>query len=272
MSGLLRLLQVKMLKQRLINSRGFCQDPVNGLPAANVSDPNIRRFLRSLDLDPDFSGQGIPQLRESILVQLDSKERRSAPEFINGLGVLLDRLGMAGDGNQLDLLFLHMTGESLSTIVDVSHVLLHPEDSALDGDHCFSLMLGVDRPGMAAALLPVSAVASTLDFLLPLIKPAITEQADRYEECVSSNVSLDLEIQRGDYRRLKPTYLVINKDHNYFTHLSVTKKPVNGYDINWASVLLSGHTRETILSLAAIAPKAISKKMKGRYLEDELGL
>jgi hypothetical protein len=55
-------------------------------------------------------------------------------------------------------------------------------------------------------------------------------------------------------------------------HLNATKKPGNNYDINWASVLLSGDTRETVLSLAAIAPEAISKKMKGRYLEEEPGL
>lgn len=277
MSGLLRRLQFKQLKQRLVEANGHCPDlPLEALsdcaPPVDLDDPLVSSFLRGIRELQNLPGQDLSSLREMIVYLIEFQARLDGSAAMQWLDAMFDRLDDQNAGLQLDRLFVHMTGSSLSQTIDVSSILVHPDDHGLDGNNGFSLMLGVERPGMAATLIPVSAVASTLDFLLLLIKSAITEQADRYENFASNNDSPALGIRKEDYRRLKPTYLVIDKDDSYFTHLSVTKKLVNGYDINWASVLLSGHTRETVLSLAAIAPKAISQKMKGRNLEDELGL
>jgi hypothetical protein len=161
---------------------------------------------------------------------------------------------------ELDRFFKHLAGKKLSEILDAATFVYDKKDPGLGGNVCFSLgydlAYNLDDEGMQPSNVYGSrhlALASTPQILLKLEKTTRNIGNKKLRERTGYDESVD--------------FLQIYKNNEKVCFISI-----DDGEINWSKISWLQSDDEVMQAINKVAPKAQSLKMKGKYLDDALGL
>jgi hypothetical protein len=244
---------------------------LDGTTPVDMQDKATRQFFELVSFSPtDHRYASLSRLRThviDVLRDLDADGSAALTEF-------LAAGDESGEWDHLNRLFRHMTGSALSEIANPLNVLIHANDQGLEGGQCFSADLAVACvSGHKFLVTNTVAIASTLEHLLLLIRDDVLRSSDSYDWLKNkinlSKRSVDSEMPEPT---LEPALLTINKNNRRFMQVSVTCAEADGeYEVLWEHIRFSP-TRETIKAISAVAPPEVANRIKGRHLENEIGL
>jgi hypothetical protein len=268
------------LSKHVQDTKQFCADsstPVRDLVLDDVpydeQDKATQRLFELMDSSEDNQKVEFGRLRINVIdaLRILTDLRSTAPSR-----ALQEFLAMGDEGGswaQLNRLFRHMTGSTLSEIANPDNVLIHANDQGLDGDQWFSADLEVvNLVGNKFLITNTVAIASTLEHLLFLIRDDVLRRSDSYDWLKTKRYpssqpdAIDIPLD------LEPTFITINKNDEFFMHLmSLSAQAEGEYEVNWEKVRYKAD-RETVKAISAVATPEAGNRIKGRYLEDEMGL
>lgn len=161
---------------------------------------------------------------------------------------------------QLDRLYKHATGRTLSDIVDQATFVFDPKDPGLDGDVCYSLGfdLGYDleddgfKPSFAHAVKHI-AMASTPEILLQLLEKGRLLAGKQ------------LSKKTGLFEQVD--FVEIYKNNEKVCTVEIRDEVPCWSKTHWIE-----NSQEVMLAINQVAPKAEGLRMKAKYLDDALGL
>jgi hypothetical protein len=161
---------------------------------------------------------------------------------------------------QLDRFFKHIRGRTLSEIVDQATFVFDPKDPGLGGDVCYSLGydLGYDleddgfKPSFVHAVKHI-AMASTPDILLQL------------EEKGRLLATKRLSQKTGYFEEVD--FVEIYKNNEKVCTVEIRDEAVCWSKTHWID-----NNQDVMVAINKVAPRAQALKMKGKYLDDVLGL
>lgn len=271
------------LKQRLrdesINS-GLLKCPIDDVRLNDVDRINLKDRATSLLFD--LVGYD-PYERFTDLSKFKSKFSRWEITNFRGpttyLAPELQELYSLRDEpqgwQQIDDIFTCLTGVSLSHIADTLKIHHHADDPGLHGMECFGLTLKVTGHDLVSnfSVMPWMAMASRLDLILPFVEKIVQAQGMhhlnlKFLGSQSGSLSYSDRVARA-----KPSEIIVST-----TGKSVIAVPVKrqedgqAFEPDWAQTKFFAKGRATIESVIAVAPPRATNLLKGRMLEDELGL
>lgn len=253
--------------------KGHCRDyhasftnlVLDDYHGVNLKDPALRYLFKIAGLEGELKFFDMDDFVKSLT-------KRSSRHF-HAPGVAgyepretkeIDRL-MAyrekKDGwRELDRFYKHLTGKKLSEIIDEATFVHDKKDPGLGGDVCFSLGydLGynLDDEGLMPSGVYVTrhlALASTPQLLLKLEKTARSIGNTKLRDRTGYDESVD--------------FLQIYKNNEKVCDIAVENEAINCTKITWHQ-----GDDEVMMAINKLAPKAQGLKMKGKYLDDALGL
>lgn len=190
----------------------------------------------------DFNGPGI--------AGYDDRECKAIDD-------LLKLRKKVGGWRQLDRLFKHVAGKSLSGIFDDARLLTDQNDPARGGDTCYSMDIRHYEYGNPFLIFKayVSA-ASSPEILMGLLPEAV------------KGVELSSKSRAED-----PWAILISKNGQLLCRIPFSSRGLNDEaTLNFAKVEWEKHDARTMKALSALAPREASIKIRSQFLSDELGL
>lgn len=279
----LKHVQLIRLIEHIDITREFCSDPwspldallISGLHPIDMKDKATQRFFDLMGYDHGDQKLDMSSFRNHVINCLARMEHDlTTAESLTFQEFLLQ--GEVGeDWAQLNALFQHITGSSLSVIVDVSDVLMPPGDNVLDGEEWFSANLQMARLDGDQSFLMVFgvAIASTLEQLLLLIKDDVLRRDDCYASLRKKRVPSSMYVSNDMPENFEPAFVEIKRNNEPFIGVPIgVEVAVGVFEATWERAEFLQPSREATLAVAAVAPRRVANKMKGRHLYEELGL
>jgi hypothetical protein len=279
----LKHIQLIRLIEHIDDTREFCTDPwsplhallISGLHPIDMQDKATQRFFELMDYDHSTQNLNVSSFRTHVINCLSRMEHDLTEEKSLTFQEFLLQGEAGEDWTQLNALFQHLTGTSLSVIVDVSDVLMRPDDNGLDGEEWFSANLQVARlDGDQSSLMVFGvAIASTLDQLLLLIKDEVLRRDDSYASLRKKRMPSSMYVSSDIPENFEPAFVEIKRNNELFLGVPIGIETADGeFEASWERTAFSQPSREATLAIAAVAPRRVAHKLKGRQLYDELGL
>jgi hypothetical protein len=248
-----------------------CED---GAPV-DMTDPVIDQFLKAIGSLTNSKTATFGDIKIDLRQWLIKRDKGPVTYDLPLLDAVFATGAEEGGWRNLDAILKHMCGSTLSEVVASTQVMHDPEDPGLHGDVCYGLDLEVasfEFTNMSAFSYR-RAMASSLDRLLPLVMRDVGElmaRAKKHQSAVESEgASYEQKIERAH-----PSVVHITK--NGVQLLSVDMLWPAGdtpeASIDWGKASFKASDRYIIESLRQIAPSSAISKLKGRFLEDGLGL
>jgi hypothetical protein len=180
-----------------------------------------------------------------------------------------------GEGwTKLDRLLQYMSDSTLSETVDTTDVILIPGDEIKAGVDFFSVNIGVVGDDLVSnfSTIHCRAVASRLDRLLPAIKDVVDDQAKRYLRF------RELDRESSEYLsvykdlRCKPLWVSVDKNGSFFMEAKMNGHEKDDFSIDWGKAKFRNSDMTVLACVVAFASKSQGNRLKGKFLEDEIGL
>jgi hypothetical protein len=249
---------------------------LDGIDPIDIDDNATELFFKLVDFNPRAKRADLETLKDSILECITINVFHPTQIYQERIEQLFEAR-IIGDGwLHLDRIFSHMTGKTLSSVVDESNILYRPDDIGLDGEDLYSVTLKVkkiDSSPFSFHKICWAAIASDLDGILLLAREAINNHHLPFRRsCNLDNRSIDGRSIVNQPEQWAPSDLDILKNNLRVMALTVEKQEGGGYDIDWARALLIRPSPEVIKSIAKVAAPRAANLLKGLHLQDELGL
>jgi hypothetical protein len=279
MSRHLKYVLLTRLSNHVEDTKQFCADP--SVPVQDIviddvpydgQDKATQRFYELMDSSEDNQKVAFGRLRVNLIDALQIHTKHRTTDSSLALQEFLVTGDEGGSWAQLNRLFRHMTGSTLSEISNPENILIHAEELGLDGNQWFSANLEIANLGKTKFVMTNTvAIASTLDHLLFLIRDDVLRRSDSYNWLRNKKFisSVDGVSSPED---MEPLFITVNKNGRYFMQLFIVCAEAEGeFEVDWERVRYSP-SRETIKAISAVAPPEVGNRIKGRHLEDGLGL
>jgi hypothetical protein len=244
----------------------------NGEPV-DLDDRATKAFFELVEFDPKVPFWSYGELYQSLrfwLKDIAGNPMAMAVKVNN----FFNTRHVGDSWTKLDSMLGYMSGPTLSATVDATDVILIPGDNIQAGADYFSVNIGVVGDDLLSnfSTIHCRAVASSFDRLLPTVQAVVDDQANRYLRL------RDLHRESSEYLsvhkdlRCKPLWVSVNKNGSFFMESGLDGHPQNDFTINWGQVKFRSADMASVASVVAIASRSQGNKLKGRYLEEALGL
>jgi hypothetical protein len=245
------------------------------LPGAGVFDLKDRaseRFFELVGFDPNRHPWALSRVRSQAINSLFDLAGKPTSNQSLALQNFLMQVDDTSDWAQMNHLVQYLTGTRLSDVLAPSRVAVHPDDHGLDGDNWFSAtveltMLGGTQKYMISH---TAAIASNLDHLFLLIRDKALHK-DSYDFLNTRQATL---ISAGSEPRggLEPIFVTVNKNNGYMMQLPLIDGKNEGeFEMDWGKIRF-GSNQAVFRAIIGAAPPAVANKIKGKHLEEGLGL
>jgi hypothetical protein len=253
--------------------RGQCRDYYETLShvvlddyhGIKLKDPALRFLFQVAGLEGDLKNFDIDAFAKGLVKEAGRKFHAPGvagykPQETKVIDRLLAYREKKDGWRELDRLYKHITGRKLSEIVDAATFIHDKKDPGLGGDVCFSLGYdlgfefsgGYFQPSEMYAARHV-AMASTPQILLKL------------ERAAHKVANKQISGRRGYDESVD--FLQIYKNNEKVCFISIEEGVINWSKITWLQ-----SDDEIMQAINKVAPKAQGLEMKGKYLDDALGL
>lgn len=246
---------------------------ITGLPI-NLHDPAFVQLAKLIDYKVGGDESSLMALKSAFFTWRLDHSKGPGSYDPTELNALFD-IGMRGAGFlELDRLFGHLAGVSISEVIRRTEVSMDPGDDGLHGDVCYRChlhLVGVTLPNMYGERKSF-VMASSLDRLIPLLISEMADQSDRFNRFWGADEK-SAECQMVPIlKRSKPTSITIQKNGEEYLAAEIPNKmPGEKLEIDWKNASYA-KTVGNMKTLVAALPKALGGQIKGRFLEDELGM
>jgi hypothetical protein len=240
----------------------------------DFDDPATKAFFSLINFDTKQGMSNLSSFNQCFRVWLTEKKRNpwACANEVN------DLFGMrhANDGwTKLNNLFYYMARTTLSETVDATDVLFSPDDEIQEGSDFFSVGLAVADKGLLSnvAIIDCRAVASAFERVLPLMQDVIDEQAARWNRLSHLGRSSDEYLSEDKHQRAKPSYVIIEKNGRFFMDAPFVNQDDDTLSsVDWGRATFDEDEMATMQSVLALATRSQGNRLKGRFLEEVLGL
>lgn len=278
----LQHVQLIRLKEHLSDTGELCIEPsrrlkellLAGDKPIDQQDKATQQFFELMSFDPHHLDVDLSEFRKLVSNRVDRFADERALDGSCAFKEFLVQGDAVEDWTQLNQLFQTLTGSDLSVIVDVSDVLMSPDDKGLDGDEWYAANLELARlDGDQSSLFVFGvAIASSLEQLLLLTRDEVLQREDSYSSVRKKRIPSTQYVSSDLPERFEPAFVFIQKNDVNFIHVPVSDRQSHGgFDLRWERASFP-NDRVTTKTIAAVAPKSVGSKLKGRLLYEELGL
>jgi hypothetical protein len=180
-----------------------------------------------------------------------------------------------GGWQQIDPLFTCLTGASLSHVADNLKIYHHPDDPGLHGKECFAVTLKVTGHDLTNnfSVMPWMAMASRLDLTLPFIEKIVKTQGMHHLNLKFMGSKSDNLSYSDRVARAKPSEVIVSIAGKSVIAVPIRRQECGqAFEPDWAQTKFFTKDRATMESVIAIAPLRAANLLKGRLLEDVMGL
>lgn len=273
--------QLTRFRERADNSINICKGynlPFNQVRLDNGEDVDFgdratKAFFELIDFDIKQPFANFRELNRSLRFWL--KDNAESPM---GMALRVNdffHTRHVGDGwTKLDSMLGYMSGSTLSETVDATDVILIPADEIQAGVDYYSVNIGVVGDDLVSdfAIIHCRAVASSFDRLLPVVQAVVYEQANRYIRFRELDRESSEYLSVHQDLRCKPIWVSVDKNGSVFMESSLGGHTEDDFSIDWGKVKFRSADMASVASVVAIASRSQGNKLKGRHLEDALGL
>ena len=244
-----------------------------GSVPVDLSDEGLQRFFDVVGFSPNEEGASLRAIKSAFFKWV--LEHSWGPGSYDSTKVdELFVLGAAESGfRELDRLFNHMAQVTLTEVIQKTEILHDPIDPGLHGDACYRCHLDVvafDLPSMHGRRGSI-AMGSDLKHLIPLVVSEVAAQSERYNRLESLGIKSAEYQAESKTRRAKPTDVYV--ELNGIDYLRAKIPNMNAgetFEIDWSTIEIEDAEQMKILTAAL--PKSIGRRVKARFLENELGM
>jgi hypothetical protein len=272
---------LKEYRERMLwencNSQGIFK-PVNELVVdgrhINLNDYAVSKFFDLMKFNPSPKTALFVGLTRELDEYLIRPLKSFDPVEDELLKDLFESRNSQDGWVELDKILNYMGGVTLAQVVDETSILINPLDDVLNGAERFHISVTIKTDnGKDHLHQSRRAIASRFDLLLPLVQKIVDSDPD---------VSWTF---KDDNRRL---VCASTKKNGYFPDLDFIEvfhnntgvlgihiaadKVAKKYSINWDKLETRTAGTEIISALSKFAPPRVGNRLKGKHLEDELGL
>ena len=241
-----------------------------------VDEPAIGLFLKAIGSRVTPDGASFGDLKIDLRQWLIRRSQGPSTYDPAALNEFFARGAMEGGWRNLDAIFKHMCGSTLGEAIAATQVLCDPEDPGLHGEVCYSLDLDVSSFEFSTFIERhrFTAMASSLERLLPLVDEKVKSQGiqSTHFKGVADN---PLYVKReSDIDRALPAkaYIARNGEPVLSADIRLPTLDCHVYAVAWESAVITMNDKNILRSLQKAAPGSAAGKLKGRILEDGLGL
>jgi hypothetical protein len=245
-------------------------DDLDGMVTPNgvtlsLNDPAIDAFL---DLLPFRFSDNYTLSSICMAIGRTKAAKGSFDEFEDDLPAIqrLTNLKVSGGLGNLDELFMMGWGRTFSSFFDGRTIFCTPDDTGLGGTECFrvQLLCGEGDPNQLALSIDWFAAASTPDHLASVLKRIV---AGEFAIKLRKKAALVEIIQV-----LKGNDLVLIVPVSHSTDPKNQGTASNPMTVRWDKCVMLNPDPGFVKAMADCAPKQEGTHLKGRFLEDSLGL
>lgn len=240
----------------------------------DMHDRGVQRFFSVIGFKPDEKDVSLRSIKSALFQWVLVHSWGPGSYDSTSVDDLFDLRTVDGGFSELDRLFYHMAQVTLTGIIQDTEILHAPADPGLHGGACYRCHLDVlafDLPSMYGRRGSM-AMGSSLGHLIPLVIQEVAAQSDRYNRL--NNLGIDSPEYQAESKtkRAKPTKIYVELNGVDVLSAEIPNKNKGEvYEIDWNTVVHGGEL-ETIRSLSAALPKHIGRRVKSKFLENELGM
>jgi hypothetical protein len=240
----------------------------------DVRDQATSSFFKLVKFNHQAKRATLATLKERIADFLYDQLVSPSEEGAEKLNAFFECRHSGAGWNQLDRIFMMLIGQQLTDLVDASTILVNQQKDWVEGKDFFNVTLRLrSTDEMTFRETKLAAIAPSLDHLLPLVQQVLDQHAKFCETSHSTN-SLSKELRATDHPfPFEPFFLVIYKNQGRFMAMPIIKSGDTAeYLVDWGRADISEPCQAVLTSISKVAPPRSVNKLKGRFLEDELGL
>jgi hypothetical protein len=244
--------------------------------AAQADDPVVDLFLKAIESRPAPAVATFGDLKIDLRQWLLKNHGGPATYNHEALDAFFAMGAQESLRSHLDAIFKHMCGSTLSGAMAGTQVLYDHEDPGLHGSTCYSLDLELasfDFPNFIEHHRFV-AMASSLERLLPLVDMAVKMQGVRsanFKGLPDNPLFVDHERKLD---KALPSKVLITKNGEHVLSADIRMPTLHcpDYVVAWENAIIKMNDQRIVRSLHKAAPGNAARMLKGRMLEDGLGL
>lgn len=244
-----------------------------GSVSIDLSDEGLHRFFAVVGFSPDEEGASLRAIKSAFFQWVLGHSWGPGSYDSTKVDELFALGATEGGFRELDRLFGHMAKMTLTEVMQSTVVLHDPLDPGLHGDACYRCHLDVvafDLPSMYGRRGSI-AMASDLKYLIPLVVAEVAAQSDRFNKLESLGVKTDEYQAESKTKRAKPTAVYMELNGVDYLHANIPNMNTGEtYAIDWGTVALEDLEKMKLLSAAL--PQHTGRRVKAKFLEDELGM
>jgi hypothetical protein len=245
-------------------------------PCVNLNDPVIEQFTRLIKTPRSTDSPVFSDLKLNLEKWLDDHKKGPATYDHAALDAFFASGMKEGGWLHLDAIFRHMCGTTISEIIEATHVIHDPLDPGLHGDICYthSLELSSFEFTNFSDHSPRRAMASSLDLLLPMvIEDVRLKGVEANSAKPRGNLPEDYAHEKKVERAL-PAVVYIDRNGEPVLSVEVQRPSAvcQEFTVSWEKVFIQINDKSILQSLLKVVPASAVSKLKGRFLEDGLGL
>ena len=272
--------QLIRLGERADGAIDFCEfyhaplSQIRLVALIDFDDPATKAFFSLINFDTKQGMSNLSSFNQCFRVWLTGKKRNpwACANEVNDLFAMRH----ANDGwTKLDSLFHYMARTTLSDTVDATDILFSPGDEIQEGSDFFTVGLAVADKGLLSnvVIIDCRAVASTFERVLPLMQDVIDEQAARWNRLSQLGRSSSEYLSEDKHQRARPSYVIIEKNGRFFMDASFIKQDDDSlFSLDWGRATFDEADMVTMQTVLALATRSQGNRLKGRFLEEGLGL
>ena len=243
----------------------------------NFEDEGLQRFFSVVGFSTDEQDASLRAIKSAFFQWVLGHSWGPGSYDSTSVDSLFELSSLKGGFDELDRVFGHIAqtdNVSLSGVIQSTVILHDPKDPGLHGDSCYRShldLVAIDLPNMYGRRASM-AMGSSLEYLIPLVIAEVEAQSERF------NLAQDLGCHHPEYknetslRRAKPTKVYVELNGVDFLSADIPNQNLGDqFVIDWGTVVHDGDV-STMKSLSSALPKVIGRKVKAKFLEDELGM
>jgi hypothetical protein len=240
----------------------------------DLGDKGLQALFRAINLEDVSETTKLSALRKQLGAWNANNHPKGPGQYdVSAIGAfreVCDEHGWAG----VDLLMLTLFGAKPSRVFAEPRTILDLNDPGIDGPNCYSLVLKVRTHYSQTSWSDIDdkwrVVGSTPKSVITHMEALISghyAQAKDGNRRSQATRSADLAVAGVPY------WIEIRKNGDKVASLRLVENETKtGMDIRWETAFLKTDDRDFMLAFTAIAPVDVAKKIKGSFLQDELGI
>jgi methionine-rich copper-binding protein CopC len=239
----------------------------------DLHDPALQKFMKTINISFDDNWKSIYSIQSKLNTWVVQRFRGPGTLLPSLLSELFELRSSDKGWEELDFVLKYMTGMTFSQVCDYTHILHDSEDPGLNGGVCYSVVVRIfDTEKCRPNILQVEAVASSPENIVPLALRAAEAVQARYDMAHVSDDQPEFYLQ-SKLNHGEPIQIEIRKNgHNQIIIPVRDMSEAGAIALDWRSMAVDIEDMDMLKALLKVVPVETKHKVKGMFLQNQMGL